>query len=350
MKVTKRDGREVFFQKGKIISAVHKAFAAVDGRIGAEAIDTAASIADYIESLARDLTVEEIQDIVEEKLMATSRKDVARAYVIYRSDRSRTRARNSDMMRRFGDKLAAKNIDRQNANVDEQSFGGRVGAATSEIMKEYALNHCMSEQSRRNHLNNEIYIHDLDNYAIGNHNCLSIPFDDLLAKGFNTRQTDVRPAQSVNTAFQLVAVIFQLQSLQQFGGCSATHIDWTMVPYVRKSFMKHYIAAWLKDQSDIEDLDLMDMLFDTYEEDAGTVRVVRNRLDDWIDYYKERFFDKTGRREEDFRLDNKADMTPKYYQSALYDTIVETKQAIEGMYHNLKKFGRPVSNAGNTVV
>jgi anaerobic ribonucleoside-triphosphate reductase len=61
-----------------------------------------------------------------------------------------------------------------------------------------------------------------------------------LANGFNTRQTDVRPANSINTAFQLVAVIFQLQSLQQFGGVSATHLDWTMVPYVRKSFYKHY--------------------------------------------------------------------------------------------------------------
>ena len=67
--------------------------------------------------------------------------------------------------------------------------------------------------ARENHLNNEIYIHDLDSYYVGSHNCFSIPFDDLLAYGFNTRQTDVRPAGSANTAFQLVAVIFQLQSL-----------------------------------------------------------------------------------------------------------------------------------------
>lgn len=72
------------------------------------------------------------------------------------------------------------------------------------------------------------------------HNCLTIPFDDLLKNGFNTRQADVRPANSVNTACQLVAVIFQLQSLQQFGGVSASHLDWTMVPYVRKSFFKHF--------------------------------------------------------------------------------------------------------------
>ena len=94
--------------------------------------------------------------------------------------------------------------------------------------------------AKANHLNNEIYIHDLSAYAVGMHNCLSIPFDKLLVEGFNTRQTDVRPANSINTAFQLVAVIFQLQSLMQFGGVSATHLDWTMVPYVRKSFFKHW--------------------------------------------------------------------------------------------------------------
>jgi len=76
--------------------------------------------------------------------------------------------------------------------------------------------------------------------AIGSHNCLSIPFDKLLAEGFNTRQTDVRPAGSINTAMQLVAVIFQLQSLQQFGGVAATHLDVSMVPYIRKSFLKHF--------------------------------------------------------------------------------------------------------------
>ena len=83
-------------------------------------------------------------------------------------------------------------------------------------MKKYALDYLMSDLSKNNHLNNEVYVHDLDSYAVGEHNCLTIPFDDLLKNGFNTRQADVRPANSVNTAMQLVAVIFQLQSLQQF--------------------------------------------------------------------------------------------------------------------------------------
>ena len=86
------------------------------------------------------------------------------------------------------------------------------------------------------------------------HNCLTIPFDDLLAKGFKTRQTDVRPAKSINTAMQLIAVIFQLQSLQEFGGVSASHIDWTMVPYVRKSFLKHFKDGlkYIEEKSDEE--------------------------------------------------------------------------------------------------
>lgn len=122
-------------------------------------------------------------------------------------------------------KVDARDIENQNANVDEFSFSGRVGMATNSLMKELALNYYLSEKSKNNHLNNEIYIHDLDSYAVGEHNCLSIPFDDILKSGFSTRQTDVRPAQSINTALQLVAVIFQLQSLQQFGGVSATHLD-----------------------------------------------------------------------------------------------------------------------------
>lgn len=80
----------------------------------------------------------------------------------------------------------------------------------------------------------------MDHFEVGDHNCLSFPMDSKLESGVITRQTDVRTAGSVNTAMQLVAVNFQLQSLQQFGGVSATHIDWTMVPYVRKSFMKHF--------------------------------------------------------------------------------------------------------------
>ena len=181
---------------------------------------------------------EEIQDIVEDSLIECGYIDEAKAYIKYRYDHEL--ARKKALEEKIEEKLLASNVQNQNANVDEYSFGGRKGEADSVFMKQYALDNLMSKKAKENHLNNEIYIHDLDAYAVGMHNCLTIPFDDLLANGFNTRQTDVRPANSVGTAMQLVAVIFQLQSLQQFGGVSAGHLDWTMVPYVRKSFYKHF--------------------------------------------------------------------------------------------------------------
>ena len=185
------------------------------------------------------ISVEQIQDLVE-NLLSEYDIEVAKKYIRYRYKREVARECRSDFMDAIGEKLAAKNVQNQNANVDEHSFGGRIGEASGVMMRQYALDNLISPMARKNHLENMIYIHDLDHYAVGDHNCLTIPFDDLLANGFTTRQTDVRPANSINTAMQLVAVIFQLQSLQQFGGVSASHLDWTMVPYVRKSFYKHY--------------------------------------------------------------------------------------------------------------
>lgn len=329
--VYKRDGRSEVFKPEKIQNAVLKAFYEVDGEETERAKEIAERISTSISEIQRDLGVEEIQDLVEEKI-AQFDMDVARKYIIYRNDRSRIREMKSPIRIKARNTLNSQNDDRQNANVDGKSFGGRVGAVNSEVMKQIALDEYMSEMSRTNHLNNRIYIHDLDSYAAGMHNCLSIPFDKLLANGFNTRQTDVRPAQSVNTAGQLIAVIFQLQSLQQFGGVSATHIDWTLMPYVKKSFRKHYIVAYLKNTAAFSQIDLMGILFDSYEDESG---IIRNRFEDWIDKNKERFYEETGLKEQDFFFANKEKLDPLLYQSAMYDTILETKQAVEALYHNL---------------
>lgn len=298
LKVIKRDGREVEFDRNKVKKAILAAFEEVDGEVTQEAKNKASDVASYIANLPYEdkVSVEEIQDIVEEKLMASKRKDVAKAFVIYRNDRSRIREQKTQLMKAITEKLMATNVQNQNANIDEKSFGGRIGEASDAVLKQYALYNCMSEMARRNHLNNEIYIHDLNSYAVGMHNCLSVPFDPLLENGFNTRQTDVRPAQSVSTAFQLIAVIFQLQSLQQFGGVSATHLDWTMVPYVRKSFAKHWVDG---------------------------AKYLNNEEYNASDYYEYSI-------EDDFF---KKDV--KQYQYALDMTEREVRQAVEGMYHNL---------------
>ena len=601
-KVIKRNGNIEEFNREKIEIAIKKAFVEVDGELSDGSLSKAIEIAKFIESRDKEsLEVEEIQDMVEDKLMASNRKDVARAYIRYRYDRQKDRERNNQFIKGISEKIMASNVQNQNANVDENSFGGRMGEARSYLMREYALNYIISDMAKNNHLNNEIYIHDLDSYAVGMHNCcaretkfctkdkgvrsfedynngdeieilshdgsfnkakiksfgiqklnkitfslagqafmaerftanhrwilndgtettqlkvgdklyrapinirvfdwdsatekekyywclgfvladgteayrwshgkknedmkfvrmrlcghktnyeprfsmlshstkemlngdlyltfsstigfrkkfpdldtmtrneklalfdglycadgqqsgsrksilttneqiasfiedeapslgyfilnikdktgevtnyatrgftkeytfigdtnkyywtvvnieqddeeevwcleventhsfvlpngittgncLSIPFDDLLKKGFNTRQTDVRPAQSISTAFQLVAVIFQLQSLQQFGGVSATHLDWTMVPYVRLSFSKHF-------------KEIMKYMSDYHIQYSIDPREIS--IDD--ERYKEH---------------------PKAYKYALEATEKELSQAVEGMYHNL---------------
>ena len=295
-KVIKRDGRKELFDKEKIIRAVELSFEDIENEVSEKAHLKAKEIANYINNIETDLSVEEIQDIVEEKLMASNYKNVARNFITYRYERTKVRERNSQFMKDISEKLEASNVQNQNANVDEYSFGGRMGEAKNSLMKKFALDYILSNMSRENHLNNEIYIHDLDSYAVGMHNCLTIPFDKLLKEGFNTRQTDVRPARSINTAFQLVAVIFQLQSLQQFGGVSASHLDWTMVPYVRLSFFKH----WRDGHKYI-----------LHNEDADNLVFFEDKsITD--DYYK------------DGAYDYAMDMTEK-----------ELMQAVQGMYHNL---------------
>lgn len=296
MEVIKRNGTKQQFDANKIINAIKGAYEDLGKPFDDEAERRAQDIAVHVEKLNRDVAIEEIQDIVENKLMASNCKDVARAYIRYRYKREMARHDYQQFMDAITEKIAAKNVQNQNANVDEHSFGGRIGEATSLMMKQYALDYCMSKLSKNNHLNNEVYVHDLDHYAVGCHNCLSVPIDKLLAEGFNTRQTDIRPARSINTAMQLVAVLFQLQSLQQFGGVSATHLDWSMVPYVRISFYKHFKEG----MKDIEGMELSE------------------------DY------------EETLPIDNdKYTKYEKAYEYAMEQTVKETYQAVEGMYHNL---------------
>ena len=292
--VKKRDGVLVPFEKQKIINAISKA-----GYVKDEVKEKIAN--EIANSNKEEISVEEIQDLVEKKLMATSYKNVAKSYINYRYLHSLARTGYEELMDVVSVKLGANSVENQNANLDEYSFGGRIGEASNVVMDKYALDFCVTKEMKDNHLNNEIYIHDLSSFAVGNHNCLTVPFDKLLEKGFNTRQTDVRPAQSINTAFQLVAVIFQLQSLMQFGGVSASHLDWTMIPYVRLSFAKHY---------------------------KDGMKYLKNDTDKCKDLTKE--FIRNTSIDDGFWKEN-ADV----YKYALEMTEKETKQAVEGMYHNL---------------
>lgn len=298
MLVVKRDSSKETFDLNKIHAAVEKASSKNLTKPDLKKLDK--FFEEILESGQEEITVDEIHNYVKIFLIKNNFYDIAESYILEQYRKKLVADMDSELIKGISEKLNATNVKNQNANVDEYSFGGRIGEASRYVTKEFALNYCMSKKSKKNHLNNEVYIHDLDSYAVGMHNCLSVPFDDLLAKGFNTRQTDVRPANSVNTAFQLVAVLFQLQSLQQFGGVSATHLDWTMVPYVRKSFYKHYI-------------DGREYISHVNNETLDKDQVTETSIED--NWYK--------------------DDNPVLYKYALDQTEKELKQAVEGMYHNL---------------
>lgn len=343
MKVIKRDGTPQEYNFMKIVDAVTKAFNSIlviDKNLNEDGYLTELrklkekqqpEISKFLDQLKEPIEkliiknngngteIEKIQDCIQKELIKRNKYEVVESFINYRRKREEIREQKSDLMKQVTEKLNATNIQNQNANLDEASFGGRLGETASAVSKNIALKH-MSKMARKNHEDNIVYIHDLDHYEPGDHNCLTYPVDTSLEKGVVTRQTDVRPAGSVNTAMQLVAVNFQLQSLQQFGGVSASHLDWSMIPYVRKSYRKHYISQWIEQRPEFMELDVLGLTYDEFQH--------------WVENMITKFYLDTKIEDKDFYFANE-NLDPVIRQKALFDTKKETYQAVEGMYHNL---------------
>ena len=239
-KIEKRDGSIVDFNKDKITNAIIKAMKSVDMVDEKEASNVATQVVKEVNKANKSIPgVEDIQDIVEEKLMKKLPK-VAKEYITYRNQRNIIRNRKSATMINIKKILNCSNVQNSNANIDEYSFGGRKNESANLIQKEIALNDLIDPEITEAYNEGRLYIHDLSEYTIGEHNCLFADIPRLLANGFEARNGDVRPASCFSTACQLLAVIFQIQSQCQFGGVADNAIDRHLAPYVRKSFIKHY--------------------------------------------------------------------------------------------------------------
>lgn len=253
-KVIKRDGRKVDFDRNKITKAVLAAFDEVDGEITPEAKRKATVITNHIESSnKKSMNVEDIQDIIEMMLMDGKRKDVARAFVIYRNDRTREREKHSDIVKRVMKRVNATDVQNANANVDEKSFSGREKEASADVGKTIALDYGgLSKEVAQAHKDMLVYQHDLEKAIYGVHNCLNLDFGEIFTYGFKTRNGDVRPPKSFSTACQLVAVAFQCQSQVQFGGVGSIHLDYDLAPFVKMSFSKHFKDGlkWVENESE----------------------------------------------------------------------------------------------------
>lgn len=313
MNVIKRDGTKVLFDPEKIVRAINKAMISVDGAL--YETDTAEDIASAIASLNLDMSVEQIQNLVENYLMKSERPDVAKAYILYREKRSRERAKHSKLLKAVMKRTEATAIENANANVDEKSFSGREKEASSDIQKIIALDYTLSPDVSQAHREMLLYQHDLEKTNIGAHNCLFVDFKKLFTDGFITRNGDVRPPANFSTACQQTAVIFQCQSQVQFGGVGTVHLDYDLAPFVAKSFRKH----------------------------------IRNYLTD-VENYSIENAEALMSQHEPIVIDNKelanSEIFDKAYSFAIKQLEREGSQAGEAMYHNLNTLE---SRAGSQV-
>ena len=300
--VIKRDGREDIYSPDKINRAISKAFEEIDGDITEKSKVIINRITNQItETGKKKMSVEEIQDIVETKLMASNRKDVAKVYILYRNERTKVRDRNSKLVQRVMERVNSKVDNRSNANVDEKSFSGREKEASSDIGKMMALEFGgLSKEVADAHKEMLVYQHDLEKAVYGIHNCLNLNFQEIFTYGFRTRNGDVRPPTSFSTACQLYAVAFQCQSQVQFGGVGSIHTDIDLAPFVKMSFCKH-----LKD---------------------GFKYITRGDA-----YTDELIATKSVSIEHEGLKSN----YPKVYEYAMDMLEKEGRQAAQGLYHNL---------------
>lgn len=244
MKVIKRDGRIVEFNKAKIekaiISAMHE--------VGLVDYDVLNRVVSSIEKVAetKELSVEEIQDLVETKLMASSAKRVAKAYILYRNDRTAVRENKGTLMTIYEDIVlgANKDILNENANVDGESPMGQMGKIGSESAKVFALEKLIKPHIRDAIKHNYVYPHDADFYPTGTTTCCQIPLGKLLKQGFNTGHGFIRQPSNIMSASSLSAIILQANQNMQHGGQSFAMFDYDLAPYVAKTYAKHESDLW----------------------------------------------------------------------------------------------------------
>ncbi len=234
--VKKRDGRTVGFNEQKICAAIRKAMLTTEEGEDNELIQ---QIADRISMKGKSqMTVEEIQDMVENELMKSSRKDVAKAYIKYRNQRSVARkAKTRDI---FLEIINIKNNDvtRENANMNADTPAGMMMKFSSETTKPFVDDFLLSESAKEAVQGNYIHIHDKDYYPTKSLTCVQHPLDLILKNGFQAGHGESRPAKRIETASILGCISMETVQNEMHGGQAIPAFDYYLAPYVRSSYIE----------------------------------------------------------------------------------------------------------------
>lgn len=265
--VIKRDGRIVGFNEEKIKAAIRKAM--MNTETG-EDESVLCQIADRIAYRGREqMSVEEIQDLVEMELMKSSRKDVAKCYIAYREKRSVARkSRTRDL---FLEIINTKNNDitRENANMNADTPAGMMMKFASESTKPFVDDYLLSEESLEAVKNNYIHIHDKDYYPTKSLTCVQHPLDNLLKYGMSAGHGESRPAKRIETAAIMACISMETAQNEMHGGQAIPAFDFYLAPYVRNTYIEEVkkLEEILNDDyhdlydAEIEDYDITDLDF-----------------------------------------------------------------------------------------
>ncbi len=234
--VLKRDGRIVGFNEQKIGAAIRKAMLTTEAGEDNELIS---KIVDRVSMRGKSqMTVEELQDMVEEELMKSSRLDVAKVYIRYRS--ARTIARKAKTRDIFLEIINIKNNDvtRENANMNADTPAGMMMKFASETTKPFVDDYLLSEDVKDALRNNYLHIHDKDYYPTKSLTCVQHPLDKILKYGFQAGHGESRPAKRIETASILGCISMETVQNEMHGGQAIPAFDFYLAPYVRKSFIE----------------------------------------------------------------------------------------------------------------
>ena len=234
--VVKRDGRIVGFNEQKIAAAIRKAMLTTPE---GEDETLIGQIADRISMRGKSqMTVEDIQDLVENELMKSARKEVAKAYIKYRNARSVARkAKTRDI---FLEIINIKNNDvtRENANMNADTPAGMMMKFSSETTKPFVDDYLLSEDAREAVRGNYLHIHDKDYYPTKSLTCVQHPLDKILTNGFQAGHGESRPAKRIETASILGCISMETAQNEMHGGQAIPAFDFYLAPYVRASFVE----------------------------------------------------------------------------------------------------------------
>ncbi len=249
--IKKRDGRQVPFNIEKIAGAIYKAAEAVGGRDYNEAMALADKVCQALseEIIGRNPSVEEVQDMVERVLVEEGHAKTAKAYILYRAERTRVREMDSTLMKIYEDLTFKSAVDcdikRENANIDGDTAMGTMLKYGSEGAKQFNEMYVLDPDHARAHINGDIHIHDLDFLTLTT-TCCQIDLLKLFHGGFSTGHGFLREPNDISSYAALACIAIQSNQNDQHGGQSVPNFDYAMAEGVKKTFRRLYIQNLAK--------------------------------------------------------------------------------------------------------